>query len=89
MQEKGIQSTKLLIQRVQKQWSLANLRHLNNTDPLLDPSLIISFCYCERVHHSKNVNLGIQSLAMNPKSRPVKSNSEQYHVLSKYVSSKN
>ena len=31
----------------------------------------------------------IQNLVVNPKSVPVKSNSEQYQILFKYISSKN
>ena len=50
-------------------------------------SIDIYFCYHERVHECSIVE--IENLVVNPESQPVKSNSEQYQFLFKYVSSKN
>ena len=75
-----------------KQWSLANL--LKITFILFEchrsiANSIISLCYSEKVHDNKEFNLKIHNLNVNPKSRPVKSNSEQHQFSFKYVSSKN
>ena len=93
IQEKGIQTINI-VQRLKcsKQWSLANL--LKITFILFEchrsiANSIISLYYSERVHDNKEFNLKIHNLNVNPKSRPVKSNSEQHQFSFKYVSSKN
>ena len=61
--------------------------YLNVTDPLINPLIFTSFCYCERVHDNKEFShWNSKPRVMNPKSRAVKSNAEQF-LLSTFQNS--
>ena len=64
-------------------------KNLSVRDPLLNPLLFFLTVIMKEFTITTISIAEIQNLVVNPKSQPVKSNSEQYQFLFKYISTKN